>query len=917
MIIGGGVHGLATAYYLAANHGIRNIAVLDRGYLGGGGSGRNTAILRSNYLTPEGVRFYDRSLELYRHLAAELNFNVMFSRRGHLTLAHNDSSLRTMRWRAEVNKLSRVDSEVIDTAEVARLVPALDASSAGAYPILGALYPPTPSAPRRPGGRRNAGGPGWPPCRPGALGAAPDRPASAPTEIPELPLDAHPELFRGRTHGIVDFSEDVSSARHPLRRPRGLRLGRAASSATRRSPWAPRRASSRRSTPSPCSPRPPVGRSRRPARPRGVRCTSRSPSAPSPAGSPNPSGTRRCSPAHERLGARPLVAGQWIRPDHYGDPAAEVRAVREGVGIIDVTPIGKLDLRGPDVPALLNLLYVNKWSELAGRSGALRRDVRRGRRGARRRRHRPARRGPLADVHHLLRRGRGLGVGGELAADRAPRMAGPRHPAHHGATPASTSPAAVPRAARPARPRASTSSDEAFGYMHVRTGRVAGVDDCVLWRIGFTGELSYELHVPAAYGLHVWEALLRAGRDLGVAPFGVEAQRILRLEKGHVIVGQDTDGLTKAYSAGLDRLVKLDKDDFAGKPELVWQHESGRRPAAGRAAAGRRVGGAAGGEPDRRATAGQIVGRITSSRMSPTLGRSVCLAQVDAAHAAPGTEVTVLLPTAGRSPPASRRTSRTSIPRAAACGAVEDAPPGPHHHRAERPVASPRGDPSASRATPTREPGDPHCADAKSARPRWPSGPRQRRTSPTRSVPVRTAPSATSHGDLVVGSGPGEWLVLAAPGTSATLHGRLARARRGHRRVRLGRRSHARTRADAARAARRSADLLARSAPIDLADDAVPDGAALRTSVAELVTDVVRDDAGASRATCCTASARRASTSPTPCSTRAPSSASGRRLASTRRRGGAQGVAWRRLRKAALPWRQRPEVTGMTSAPAT
>jgi sarcosine oxidase, subunit beta len=142
VIIGGGVHGLATAYYLAANHGIRNIAVLDRGYLGGGGSGRNTAILRSNYLTPEGVRFYDRSLELYRHLAAELNFNVMFSRRGHLTLAHNDSSLRTMRWRAEVNKLSRVDSEVIDTAEVARLVPALDTSSAVRYPILGALYHP-------------------------------------------------------------------------------------------------------------------------------------------------------------------------------------------------------------------------------------------------------------------------------------------------------------------------------------------------------------------------------------------------------------------------------------------------------------------------------------------------------------------------------------------------------------------------------------------------------------------------------------------------------------------------------------------------------------------------------------------------------------------------------------------------------
>jgi sarcosine oxidase subunit beta len=142
VIIGGGVHGLATAYYLATNHGIRDVAVLDKGYLGGGGSGRNTAILRSNYLTPEGVRFYDRSLHLYRHLATDLNFNVMFSRRGHLTLAHNDSSLRTMRWRAEVNKLQGVDSEVIDPAQIKKLVPYLDTSPDTRYPILGALYHP-------------------------------------------------------------------------------------------------------------------------------------------------------------------------------------------------------------------------------------------------------------------------------------------------------------------------------------------------------------------------------------------------------------------------------------------------------------------------------------------------------------------------------------------------------------------------------------------------------------------------------------------------------------------------------------------------------------------------------------------------------------------------------------------------------
>jgi len=142
VIIGAGVHGLATAYYLASRHGIANVAVVDKGYVGGGGSGRNTAILRSNYLTPEGVRFYDRSVQLYRTLAADLNFNVMFARRGHLTLAHNDGSLRTMRWRAEVNKLQGVDSEVIAPEEIKRLVPFMDVSSHTRYPILGALYHP-------------------------------------------------------------------------------------------------------------------------------------------------------------------------------------------------------------------------------------------------------------------------------------------------------------------------------------------------------------------------------------------------------------------------------------------------------------------------------------------------------------------------------------------------------------------------------------------------------------------------------------------------------------------------------------------------------------------------------------------------------------------------------------------------------
>src|SRR6188768_2439580 len=98
VIIGGGGHGLAAAYYLARDHGITDVAVLEQNYLGSGGTGRNTAIVRSNYLTPEGVRFYDESVRLFQDLSADLDLNLFYSERGHFTLAHTDATLRTMRW---------------------------------------------------------------------------------------------------------------------------------------------------------------------------------------------------------------------------------------------------------------------------------------------------------------------------------------------------------------------------------------------------------------------------------------------------------------------------------------------------------------------------------------------------------------------------------------------------------------------------------------------------------------------------------------------------------------------------------------------------------------------------------------------------------------------------------------------------
>ncbi|MGB1252953.1 MAG: FAD-dependent oxidoreductase [Candidatus Promineifilaceae bacterium] len=142
VIIGGGAHGLACAYYLAKNHGITNVAVMEKRYIGSGGSGRNTTIVRSNYLTPEGSAFYDESVKLYEGMSDEFDFNVMFTQRGHFTLAHNDSSVRIMRRRAEVNQIQGINSEYLERHEIRAICPHLDLSDHPRYPIMGALYHP-------------------------------------------------------------------------------------------------------------------------------------------------------------------------------------------------------------------------------------------------------------------------------------------------------------------------------------------------------------------------------------------------------------------------------------------------------------------------------------------------------------------------------------------------------------------------------------------------------------------------------------------------------------------------------------------------------------------------------------------------------------------------------------------------------
>jgi sarcosine oxidase subunit beta len=142
VIVGAGVHGLATAYYLAKHHGITDVAVVDKGYLGGGASGRNTAIIRSNYRTAEGVPFYKESVELYEGLSHDLDFNVMFSQHGHLTLAHTERGVTSLRERAEMNQILGVNSRVIFPDELQRLVPAMNLNVNPYAPVMAALYHP-------------------------------------------------------------------------------------------------------------------------------------------------------------------------------------------------------------------------------------------------------------------------------------------------------------------------------------------------------------------------------------------------------------------------------------------------------------------------------------------------------------------------------------------------------------------------------------------------------------------------------------------------------------------------------------------------------------------------------------------------------------------------------------------------------
>jgi sarcosine oxidase subunit alpha len=332
---------------------------------------------------------------------------------------------------------------------------------------------------------------------------------------------------------------------------------------------------------------------------------------------------------HEEAGAQMMWTGAWRRPFAYGDVAAEVRAVHESLGAIDVSTLGKILVEGPGAAEMLERLYPNRFADLATgriRYGVLTTDG-----------------GRIMDDGTIARLGDELfyvtttstgsesvcewfewwnaiwgydaeivNVTGALAAIN---LAGPR--------------------AREALAELTDAdvSAEAFRYLDAKEITVAGVP-CLALRIGFVGELGYELHCAASAAEHLWDALVAGG----AVRFGLEPQRVLRLEKAHVIVGQDTDSESNLLSAGMPWIVKLEKDDFVGRWAVEHVQERGVQerlvgftmPSAVLPAEGAQV-----------VENGRPAGRVTSARVSERVGRTIGLAWVRPECAEDGTRISI------------------------------------------------------------------------------------------------------------------------------------------------------------------------------------------------------------------------------------------------------------------------------------
>jgi sarcosine oxidase subunit alpha len=333
---------------------------------------------------------------------------------------------------------------------------------------------------------------------------------------------------------------------------------------------------------------------------------------------------------HLELGARMMVAGAWLRPAYYGAKddadaliAAEVRNCRDNLGLIDVSTLGGFDIRGPDAAEFLNRIYTwthlkqevdrARYALMCDEAGVIVDD------GVACRLHErhfyvTATTGGADAVYRQMLWWNAqwrldVDISNVTAAYCGVNIAGPR-----------------------SRELLAKLCDDvdlspaAFPYMGVRTGHVAGIPARFL-RVGFVGELGYEIHAPASQGEALWDALMAAGAAVGIKPFGVEAQRVMRLEKGHIIVGQDTDGLTHPYEAAMGWAIGQRKPFFVGKRSIEIQHARGVQ---------RKLVGFTLPDPDARCPRechlvirdDAIMGRVTSAVRSPTLGKVIGLAYV-------------------------------------------------------------------------------------------------------------------------------------------------------------------------------------------------------------------------------------------------------------------------------------------------
>lgn len=342
---------------------------------------------------------------------------------------------------------------------------------------------------------------------------------------------------------------------------------------------------------------------------------------------------------HRQHGAKMMNAGAWKRPEDYGDPEGEALAVRQSVGMIDVSTLGKMQLTGPDASELINRLYTSafhtlrqyqlRYGLMCTEAGIILDDGILGKVGENTY-YLTTTSGGAEGIYEWMKWWRtvwdlDVHIMNLTSTYAALNLAGPdARKLLAGLTEIDLSPTAFP-------------------YLQMRQGQVAGVPARLL-RIGFVGELGYEIHYPAYHGPQLWNVIMDQGHRFDISPFGIEAQRILRLEKQHILIGQDTNALSNPFAANLGWAVDLDKESFIGKPALERHKDSspGAQLVGFRMKDPQILPGEGDQMVDEHAAREQghpLVGRVTSARFSPTLEASIGMGWVKKDKTMAGTEI--------------------------------------------------------------------------------------------------------------------------------------------------------------------------------------------------------------------------------------------------------------------------------------